>query len=130
VHHQHEVRPRRDAVALLHGLVVHHARLKRFLLLGALALQRDLDQRRQPVAGDGGQLVDVEQRDVALHQPRIAQALDAAQTGGRRDVHPLGQGLVAQRGIGLQAVQQFEVRLIKRYLFHKLTLNEIKFNQQ
>jgi hypothetical protein len=91
---------------------LHHTRLKRLLLLGALPLQRDLDQRRQPVACDGGQLVGAEHRDLALHQPRIAQALHAAQTGGRRDVGTLGQGLVAQRGIGLQAVEQLEVCLI------------------
>jgi hypothetical protein len=92
---------------------VHHARLKRLLLLGALPFERDLDQRRQPVAGHGGQLVGAEQRDVALHQPRIAQALDAAQAGRRRDVGALGQRLVAQRGIGLQAVEQLEVCLVE-----------------
>jgi hypothetical protein len=46
---------------------------------------------------------------LALDQSRVMQALDAPQAGGRRNVHPCRQVLVAERGVGLQHVQQGDV---------------------
>ena len=47
---EHEVRARRDAVALLHGVVGDGARLEGRLRFRRLAVERDLDDRGQAVA--------------------------------------------------------------------------------
>ena len=95
MHHQHKVRPGRYAPALLHGVVGHGAGFERVELLGALAVQRHLDDAGQPVALQRGQPVGLQDGHLALDQPRILQALDAAQAGGGRDVDLLGQGTPA-----------------------------------
>ena len=80
---QHKVWPGRRAVALLHGGIEIDALLKRSQELVALAVQRDLNNRRKPMAGDVGQFVGAQQRDFTFNQPRVAQALDAPQASGR-----------------------------------------------
>jgi hypothetical protein len=45
-------------------------------------------------------------------------------------VGAFGQRLIAERRVGLQAVEQFEVCLVYGDLFHEYIVNEIKFNQQ
>ena len=109
---EHEVRPRRDAVALLHGRVGGDALLEGRLRLFALAFQRDLDDGREPMAQQGRELVHAEDGHLLFHQPAVHQALDAAQAGGRRDVGTRRQGLVAQAGVLLQGVEQQQVGLI------------------
>ena len=47
--HQNKIRPRRDALALLHRVVLNRSRFKRVHQLGALAVQRDFYQRGQPL---------------------------------------------------------------------------------
>ena len=42
----------------------------------------------------------------------FAQALDAAQAGGRTEMGSLGQGLVGQRGVVLQQLQQAQIGCI------------------
>ena len=99
--------PGRDAVALLHRVVRRHALLEGVQRGGVLPVQRDLDHRRQqpwPSRGAVGQ-----DRDLALDQPGLAQALHAPQAGGRRDVHALGERLVALGGVALQRVEQAQV---------------------
>ena len=109
MHHQHKVRPGRDAVALLHGGVGHHARFKGQRLVVALPVQCDLCQSREAAAQGGGQFVGVEQRNLLRYQARVPQALDAPQAGGRRHMATLGQRLVAQRGVLLQLVEQAKI---------------------
>ena len=125
MHHQDEVRPWRHPVALLHGVIKHGPRLERLQPVGALAVQRNLDQRGQPGAQQRCQPVGVQHRDFAFDQPRVPQPLDAPQAGRRRHMHPLGQRLVAQAGIALQAFEQFEVNRIEFYFFHEMIIKEI-----
>jgi hypothetical protein len=61
----------------------------------------------------GGQPVGLQHGHLALDQPRIVQALDAPQAGGRRHMHLLGQRLVAQAGVVLQQIQQLQVDVIQ-----------------
>ncbi|MDT4858212.1 hypothetical protein FQZ97_926690 [compost metagenome] len=56
-----------------------------------------------------GEPVGREQGDLALDEPFLAQALHAAQAGGRRDAHLGGQALVGLRGVVLERVEQLEV---------------------
>ena len=58
------------------------------------------------MAQHSGQLVTAQKGDLAFDQADVAQAFDPAQAGWRRYVHPLGQRLVAEAGIGLKQVQQ------------------------
>ena len=109
MHHQHKVRPRRHAPALLHLGVGHGAGFKRVQRLGALAVQAHFHKAGQPVALHGGQPVGLQQGHLPLYQAHIVQPLHAPQAGGGRYVHPLGQGLVALGGIVLQQVQQLQV---------------------
>ena len=64
------------------------------------------------------QAIGLQHGHLPLDQARFAQAFDAPQGGGRGDVGPLGQGLVAQRCVGLQQVEQAEVGFIDVDLFH------------
>jgi acetyltransferase-like isoleucine patch superfamily enzyme len=111
VHDQHEVRPWRDAVALLHRRV-GDALLEGVQLLGALAVERNLHHRAQAVPQNGREAVGVQDRDLALDQPGIPQPLDAPQAGGRRHMHPCRQGQVAEAGVGLQGVQQPKIGFV------------------
>ncbi len=103
--HQHEIRPRRDAVALLHRVVRRHARFEGVERGGVLAVQRDLDHRGE----QGADPLGAEDRDLALDPARLAQPSHAPQAGGRGDMEALGQRLVALRGILLQGVQELKV---------------------
>ncbi|MNT94046.1 hypothetical protein D3C72_2356510 [compost metagenome] len=94
---------------MLHGVVGHGAGFERVKLFGALAVQRHLDDAGQPVALNGRKPVGLQDGHLALDQTGIVQALDAAQTGGRGDMHLFGQGLVALRRVGLQQVEQLQV---------------------
>ena len=126
MHHQYKVRARGHAVALLHRCIAVHTLFKRAQVLVALAVKCDLDNRCEPVARDVSEFLKVEQRHFTFNQPCISQALDAAQAGGWRDVSQLCQCLIAQAGIGLQRVQQFDVRTVYVNLFHLVNINEIK----
>ena len=109
MHHQHKVRPRRHAPALLHLNIGHGAGFKGVERLGALAVQAHFHNAGQPVALHGGQPVGLQQGHLPLDQAHIVQPLHAPQAGGGRYMHPLGQGLVALGGIVLQQVQQLQV---------------------
>ena len=91
-HHQHEVRARRHAITLLHAGVGRRALLEGGQMLGALAVQRDLDDRAQAVA----QPLVRQQRHAALDHAGLHQPAHAAQCGGRRHVRGGGQVLVGQ----------------------------------
>jgi len=101
----------------------------RYPPLRPLPIQPDFNQRRQAVTQRRRQPVGLQYGNFTLDQPRIAQPLDAAQTGRRRHMHPLGQGLIAQAGIGLQQVKQMNIDGINADLFHKIIFFEIKFNK-
>ena len=105
MHDEHEVRPRRHAPALLHQDFSHRAPLEGVQVLGALAVQRHLHQRRQP----GAQAVGVEQGHAALDHAFVHQAPHPPQGRGRRGVAAFGEFQVGQRGVGLQQVQQLQV---------------------
>ena len=114
--HQHEVGPWRDAVALLHGAVLHGAALERLQMLVALPVQRDFGQRRQALALQRGHAVFVQQRDLRADQSRFTQPPHAPQRRGGRHAYALGQRLVAFAGVGLQGGQQSPIGGIQ---FHK-----------
>jgi hypothetical protein len=85
LHHQHEVRPRRHAPALLHRGIVHGALLEGLQMFGALPIQRDLDDGAQaPHPAPGRQ-----QRHPALDDAGVHQPAHPAQRGGRRGVRAL-----------------------------------------
>ena len=101
-----------DAIALLHCLVQDDARLERLLLVVALPLQRNFQHGLQPVPEQWSEPVGVQDRDLPLDQPGIAQPLYPAQASRRRDVHAGGQVLVAARGVRLQLIQNIEIRCV------------------
>ena len=76
-----------------------------------LAVERDLDDRGQPVAERLGR----EQGDPALDDAGVDERLDTAQAGRRRGVDPLSQGLVGQRGVALELVEDLEVGGVDRH---------------
>lgn len=76
--HQHEVRPRRAAVALLHLGGRHGLGLKGLQVLGTLAVQGQFHQGGQQRGEGGG----VEDGDLALDDAHVLQCLDASQRSG------------------------------------------------
>jgi len=118
------------AAMLIRGDAIEAAVAANFihLLLGALAVQRHLDDAGQPVALQRGQPVGLQDGHLAFDQPRILQALDAAQAGGRRHMHLLGQRLVALGGVGLQQVEQLQVGGVQCDLFRHYWYFELKFH--
>jgi hypothetical protein len=91
---------------------------KRVEELDALSFQRDFHQGSQTVAQRRSEAVGVQQRHFALDQPQLAQAFDAAQASGWREMRQFGQQLVAAGGIGLQQIQQSKIGFIDDDLFH------------
>jgi hypothetical protein len=73
------------------------------------SVERQLDECRQA----GAQMPGREQRDLAFDHPGLPQALDATQAGRRRGVDPFRQGLVGQRRVRLQVVEDAEVRRVE-----------------
>src|SRR5690349_8965602 len=88
-------------MALQHRRLGDRARLERGEGLGALAIEGDLDDRRQarPAARRR------EDRDTPLDDPTLDEALDATQAGGRRDVGTRGKRFVRQRRVFLELAQ-------------------------
>jgi len=115
VHHEHEVGPGRNTPALLYGIFAHGAGLEGIELLGALSVERHLDDARQPVALQRSQAVGLNDGHLALDQPGLVQAPHAPQAGGGRHMHLFSQLLVALPGIALQQVEQLQVDRIKRH---------------
>ena len=76
--HQHQIRPGRDAVALLHRGLGHRAGLEGGHVLGALAVERDLGNHAQ--AAHLGRRHD---GHLALDDAGLHQAPHPAQRGGR-----------------------------------------------
>ena len=74
-------------------------------MLGALPIQGDFDD----CAEAGAKLFMRQQGNAALDHAAVDEALDAPQTGGRRDMNPLRQVLVAQGGVLLQDVEQPQI---------------------
>jgi hypothetical protein len=75
---QHEVRPRRHPVALLHSGIWCDALLEGHCCLVALPVQRDFDDRRQAVPDMLRNAVRIQQRHLPLDQPRRAGASRAS----------------------------------------------------
>ena len=115
LHDEHEVRPRRHAPALLHRRLLHGAGLEGVQVLGALAVQRDLQDGGQA----GAQFVGRQDGHAALDDAGVHQALHAAQAGGGRHGDLGRQVMVAQRGVRLQRVQQPQINGIQ--FIHKST---------
>ena len=79
--HQHEIGAGRDAPALLHRRIGDRARLERIEVLGALVVERDLDDRRaDPAPSFSG----ASSATAALDHAGVDQSLHAAQARGRR----------------------------------------------
>ena len=92
-------------MALLDGRLGDRSRLELGQRLGRLAIERDLDDRRQPMAQRLGR----EQRNAALDDAGFDERLDAAQAGGGRGVDLLREGLVGERGVALEVVEDLEI---------------------
>ena len=90
----------------------HGTALEGVLVLGALAVQRHLDDGRQPVALQRGHAVFVQQRHLRADQALVVQPPHPPQRGGRRDAGALGQCLVALGGIVLQGGQQGPIGVV------------------
>jgi hypothetical protein len=97
--HEHEVRPRGHAPALLHRGVGHGERSNAVQVLGALAVQRDLGQAVQAPAQRRG-FSSAVRRSITPRPPAASRA--AALWPARCARWP--PGLVGQRRIGLQLV--------------------------
>ena len=109
MHHQDEVRARRDAVALQHRGLGLRQLLEGVHRFGRLHIQRDLDDGRecgaQPGRVDDGHLA---RDDAGFHQtPHPPQA------SGRRGMHPRGQFLVRQRAVLLHQFQDTEIQVVQ-----------------
>ena len=109
LHHQHEVRARGDSPALLHLGIGHHMGLKSVQRLLRLHVQAHLDQRAHAPAQCLGHAVRREDGHLFFDHPLVAQALEPAVTGGRREVGQISQGLVGQAGVVLQQREQTQV---------------------
>jgi len=75
-------------------------------------IQRNLDDGRQAMAQHRRQLVGAQDGNLSLDQPRVPQALDPPQAGGRRYVNLRGQVLVADGRVRLQRIEQAQVGIV------------------
>jgi hypothetical protein len=92
-----------------HRAIGDRAGLERRERFGALAVERDFDDRGQAAA----EPIRRQKGDPALDDARIDQRLDAAQAGRRRDVDALGERLVGERGVGLEGVEDLQVDAVE-----------------
>jgi len=98
-------------MALLNGALGHGTRLEFSERLRPLAVERDLDNRGQPVAERFGR----EEGDAALDDTGVDERLDTAKAGCRGGGDPLGKGLIGQRGVALEMVEDLEVGSVKQH---------------
>jgi hypothetical protein len=105
LHHQHEIRAGRHAIALQHGGLARRQCLEFRLSFRALVIERDFDDRGQ----HGADLVRRHDRDLALDHAGIDQALDAAQASRRRRMHACRKLVIGPRCIALQCIEDAAV---------------------
>ena len=88
------------------------ARLERGHRLGRLAVERDLDDRREAVAERLGR----EQGDPALDHAAFDELLDSPEAGRGRHVDARGQGVIGQRGVHCEHGKDLQVCLVERLI--------------
>ena len=97
-------------MALPHRRLGQRARLECGQVLGTLTVERDLDESRQAESQSfGGQ-----QRDPPFDDARLDEPLDAAQARCGRKPEVSRQGVVRQRRVPLQMVEDPQIGGVKR----------------